>query len=324
MDVQEDTQFGSDFRNPRRTDLSGSSFDMIFGGMLSSAQQQLEKSFRELRERSEEFEAALGRAQEKNEQLEQRNAELVAELAGAQERAAQLETLVRLAADQSYAVVRTLSRALEMQPATLPPDPIYLRTMDSPPPPMPANDEPTLDADAYVPAVDPGDDAPAAHSDSPVEEPVDLPGSQAEDPTAPSDASDEAGNQFESVTMEDDGDIAALALDLPAEMPAPLGGPGLTHLVASHFDSLAAVLRFQREVRQLPGVLEVKPVDFHDGVIRLAVSYSSEMDHLSALLGLSGYDLRLVAPSDEVPELRVESGNGSHNGAIHGVGLMAG
>jgi hypothetical protein len=281
MDLQESVRPDSVHPKPERPGLGDSSFDMILGGVFSSAQQQLERAFRELREKSEELESALEQARELNRQLEDRNAQLLSDLAQARDRSAQLEAAARLAMDQTSTILTALANTLAAEPSgpsSGPPEGSVARAWEAPEP------------------------AEASCGDAPSEG-----AERSEHP------SEDATQQPEEAAIEEEenGTTALIPSEQPSRILSTGGQPGMTHLVASPFDSLAAVLRFQREVKQLSGVTDVKPVEFTDGVLRLAVWYSSEMTHLGALLGLTGYDLRLETPAVDGTELCLASSNGS-------------
>jgi hypothetical protein len=278
MVLQDSARLDSALPEPGQSRLNSSSIDTILGGALSSAQQQLERAFRGLRERSEELESALEQARERNRQIEERNAELQAELVQARDRAARLEAAARMAIEHSSSAMMTLAGALPGGPDVPSPDPSEGSAARVGEAPEAAEDRSRLDVHPELAAEETGHPSEAASQQ-------------------PEGAATEGGNGVAAPTSS-----GALSTG---------GQPGMTHLVASPFDSLTSVLRFQREVKKLPGVTDVKPVEFDEGVLRLAVWYSSEMTHLGALLGLTGYDLRLESPTDDAAEVCLAGGNGS-------------
>ncbi len=82
------------------------------------------------------------------------------------------------------------------------------------------------------------------------------------------------------------------------EQPAPDKLPDLAtaiELTAAPFDSLAALVDFQRTVRQLPGVTDVTTRAFEKGKLHLTVRYSNPLPLMNRLADLPQYDLQPVS-----------------------------
>ena len=104
-----------------------------------------------------------------------------------------------------------------------------------------------------------------------------------------------------------------------AEAPAPEqpirsaeGRPrDVIELVASPFRDFASLSGFFRAIKQLPNVVDVQPLGFENGAIRLAIRYSTPVAPVAALLGLSQFNLRLVSVGADRIEVAVVDRQGS-------------
>ncbi len=114
----------------------------------------------------------------------------------------------------------------------------------------------------------------------------------------------EAGGAAIAAKPERNGSAAA-------EQPVPDRLPDLAtamELTASPFDSLAALVDFQRTVRRLPGVVDVTTRAFEKGKLHLTVRYSNALPLMNRLTGLPQYDLQPVSVAPDRVEIHLASG----------------